>query len=334
MSLPPGQRITLTKRIGEALQQQDLPNIDLTLDTFEVPSAPPPEETWESQKYEYVLRRLVQAGGPILVELHAHLYPDAPDPSKERFDPEAAGAWREGYFRLFLSHTHPHKILAAAIKEVLADYGIDVFVAHDMIEPTREWQDEIETALGTCDALAALWTPDFIESRWCDQEVGIAMGRGRLIVAIRQGADPHGFIGKYQAVTGDTSGIGSGRTIARRILDALWASDMTRGLVARPAVVAYAKSISFEEARIHCKRVLQLGADEWSEDLVEMAEEAGKENRQLEEGLWLERGADYNKPIPQLLSAHLDSLLKRSPPPEPSDFQSASTGATEDNIPF
>ncbi len=50
------------------------------------------------------------------------------------------------------------------------------------------------------DALAAITTPDFIASRWCDQEVGVAIGRGKLVIPLRQGADPHGFMGKYQGM--------------------------------------------------------------------------------------------------------------------------------------
>ena len=80
---------------------------------------------------------------------------------------------------------------------MLETRGIHCFVAHIDIEPTREWQDEIESALETCDALAAYLTPDFVISRWCDQEVGFCVGRALPILPIRMGVDPHGFIAKY-----------------------------------------------------------------------------------------------------------------------------------------
>src|SRR5205823_2110310 len=44
--------------------------------------------------------------------------------------------------------------------------------------------------------------PDFCASKWCDQEVGFAIGAQKLVVPVRLGADPHGFIGKYQAISG------------------------------------------------------------------------------------------------------------------------------------
>jgi hypothetical protein len=52
------------------------------------------------------------------------------------------------------------------------------------------------------DVLTELVTPDFISSRWCDQEVGVAVGRNKLIVPVRLGADPHGILGRYQGVAG------------------------------------------------------------------------------------------------------------------------------------
>ena len=109
--------------------------------------------------------------------------------------------WEEGHFRLFISHLTTAGGVAHNLKEALSAFNISCFVAHDDIEPTRHWQDEIEEALLSMDALAALLTPGFHESKWTDQEVGYAMGGGRLVLPIRHGVDPHGFIGKYQGYT-------------------------------------------------------------------------------------------------------------------------------------
>ena len=80
-------------------------------------------------------------------------------------------------------------------------FGISCFVAHSDIEPTRTWQKEIEKALFSMDVLIALMTEDFSDSNWTDQEIGVAIGRNVLILPIRMGADPYGFIGKYQAIS-------------------------------------------------------------------------------------------------------------------------------------
>lgn len=111
--------------------------------------------------------------------------------------------WPAGGFRLFVSHKSTIKSKATELKRELAAWGISCFVAHEDIHPTKKWQDEIENALFSMDALVALMDDDFHTSYWTDQEVGCAFGRGVPIVAvkIKMDADPYGFIGKFQALS-------------------------------------------------------------------------------------------------------------------------------------
>ena len=97
--------------------------------------------------------------------------PSTPSAQASRTDalPEPADLpsfWTPGFFRLFISHTSQNKLSAHNLKSTLAKYPVAAFVAHDDIEPTKEWQAEIERALRTADALAAIITPEFIGSRW------------------------------------------------------------------------------------------------------------------------------------------------------------------------
>lgn len=73
-------------------------------------------------------------------------------------------------------------------------------MAHDDIEPSLEWLNEIEKALHTMDSLVAVVEEGFIHSKWCDQEVGFAFGRGIDVFPLRNGADPYGFMGKIQGL--------------------------------------------------------------------------------------------------------------------------------------
>jgi hypothetical protein len=86
--------------------------------------------------------------------------------------------WPRDHFRLFLSHVSSFKIPTADLRKELLDFNVAGFVAHEDIEPSAEWQREIERALGEMDALVALLTTGFTESRWTSQEVGWAFGRG------------------------------------------------------------------------------------------------------------------------------------------------------------
>ena len=110
--------------------------------------------------------------------------------------------WEPNKYRVFLSHKSSVKVNTAALKESLSLFGISCFVAHEDIHPTKEWMDEIESALFSMDALVALMTDDFHNSDWTDQEVGVAMGRNVPIISVKLGKlNPYGFIGKFQALS-------------------------------------------------------------------------------------------------------------------------------------
>ena len=109
--------------------------------------------------------------------------------------------WEEGYFKLFISHLVKDKLIATQLKENLEPYAITCFVAHENIKPTREWQTEIEKALRSCDSLTALITKDFGLSKWTDQEIGFVYARNVFIIPVKMGADPYGFISKFQALS-------------------------------------------------------------------------------------------------------------------------------------
>jgi hypothetical protein len=110
--------------------------------------------------------------------------------------------WKQVLFRLFLSHVSAHKIPVAKLKTELELRGVSAFVAHEDIAPSLVWQNEIELALRSMHALAAVLTPDFHSSFWTDQEVGFALGRGILVVPICFGENPYGFLGKVQGLSG------------------------------------------------------------------------------------------------------------------------------------
>ena len=97
--------------------------------------------------------------------------------SEKEMSDAAERLWTNGYLRAFLSHKAEHKKEAAELKSSLTDFGISAFISNEDIEPTKEWQDEIELALSTQDVCVALLTKSG-NSKWTDQEIGIAIGRG------------------------------------------------------------------------------------------------------------------------------------------------------------
>lgn len=165
------------------------------------------------EDYEYCAAEVVDtiftADSSLIEEVIDHfdidLWYEQKDPQKYRrvFVPSAtpsADFWTNGYLRLFVSHLSSNKSRMSAMKARLAQWGVCAFIAHEDIEPSREWMHEVEAGLATMDILAALVEPGFRESEWCPQEVGYALGRKIDVIPLRGGLDPFGFFGKYQGI--------------------------------------------------------------------------------------------------------------------------------------
>ena len=104
------------------------------------------------------------------------------DDVASKFDPSAQSATNDDLWkpaaapRLFMSHLAARKEEVHDLSNMLKQFGFACFVAHDAIEPSREWRREIERALDSCDVLVAYVTPEFSASHWTDQEIGWALG--------------------------------------------------------------------------------------------------------------------------------------------------------------
>jgi len=302
MALAKGEKLNLINRIGAALANKPFSQIELTLDTFGIPDVDE-RDNWDGDD-GYTLLRLRWANDETLVELHAHLYADA----AIGIAPVAGGPWDEGYYKLFLSHTSANKALAKEIRDRLRLFGIDAFVAHEDIKPTKEWEEEIERALSTCDGMLAMVTPDFIESEFCDQEVGYAMGRGLLVVALMRGAKPYGFVSKWQGMPGDDEGDGAATRLGARIYEILVEHERSKTKMAAATVNRYVNSTSFENAKENTRRLLKIPKDLWTDAMVDQVEKAGSENTQIAEAFW---GTGR---VPKAVSRHLDQVLDRKEP--------------------
>ena len=153
--------------------------------------------------------------------------------------------WGEGSIRVFISHIAEYKLMAIELQERLTELGVASFVAHEDIEPTAEWQTEIERALFSMDIFVALLTEGFNESDWTDQEIGFALGRGAPIICISRGKRPYGFIAKYQAIQWGNK---SGEQVADEILGILLKREAFRDSAKNAFITAVATAYSFVRA--------------------------------------------------------------------------------------
>jgi len=85
---------------------------------------------------------------------------------------------------VFSSYHHEDRVLAGRIKEKLEATGFTAFLAHGDIEVAAEWRAEILKHLDSCLGLVAVVTEKFAVSPWTNQEVGIAIGKGKPIVSM------------------------------------------------------------------------------------------------------------------------------------------------------
>ncbi len=197
-------------------------------------------------------------------------------PRAKPADAEVKHIWSEGFFRLFLSHVSAHKAAVAKLKIELQFRGISAFVAHEDITPSLEWQNEIEMALRSMHALAALLTPDFHPSNWTDQEVGFALGKGVLVVPVRMGSDPYGFIGKVQGLSGSMD---QPARVASLLANTLLNHPSTHRHMRKGLASAFAAAKSYANA-ISLSKVIAVVTD-FAADEKAVIQRACKENDQV-----------------------------------------------------
>lgn len=191
-------------------------------------------------------------------------------------DLEVRRLWPDGQFRLFLSHLSADKLAVARLKAELQTFGITAFVAHEDIEPSLEWRNEIELGLRSMHALAALITPEFHGSNWTDQEIGWAFGRGVPVIPIRLGNDPYGFAGKFQGIPGSLE---QPAALAKSIVNTLITNRQTQGEMRRAAIKAFVVSRSFVQSQA-LRSVIVTIADFADEEKLEL-QKACVENSQI-----------------------------------------------------
>jgi len=174
-------------------------------------------------------------------------------PEKHISDNVLERIWKPASVHAFFSHKARHKTEAGKLKDELEKYGVSCFMAHKDIKPTKEWVQEIENALFSMDILIALMTEDFHDSTWTDQEVGVAVGRHVLIIPVKIGKDPYGFIGKYQALSGTWENISK---MAKAILGIVLEHPSTKGRIKRAVIHAFKNSPSYETSKHFVTEIL------------------------------------------------------------------------------
>ncbi|WP_375458349.1 toll/interleukin-1 receptor domain-containing protein [uncultured Enterovirga sp.] len=241
MPLSPSQRVKILTEVSKRLAAEEWPLVDLILTQFKLRT----DSDWNGEKVSYVVEMAKHADDETLNGLAEHFELPAAMPGTPSV--QHPSFWKEGTLKVFISHLSAHRKFTGELQEALSHYGITAFVAHKDIEPTYEWQTEIENGLATCDSLVALLHDDFHASNWTDQEIGFAMGRGIPVFAVRLGQDPYGFIGRFQAFNGSGK---APAALAIELFNAYRKNKQSQAAMQNVLISLLEKSGSFESARV------------------------------------------------------------------------------------
>lgn len=270
MPLDPSTRVNLIANIASQLESVSPPSADLNL-IFSQFDLPVPHQ-WGSDLYSHATSLLTDAEDEQLIGIARHLGIGV----DHEDDTESFTYWVQGQFRVFITHIASQSHLARQIQEGLRVHRISSFVAHEDIVPTSDWQDEIERALRSAHALVALLHKGFHESDWTDQEVGFMLGRDRLVVGVRLGIDPYGFIARSQAISGHG---GHATAIAAQLRRILCLNPRTRGEAAESLLQSLEYSRSYDHTRETMAIIEELGI--WDASWPERLRATVEENSQV-----------------------------------------------------
>ena len=273
MQLSTSDRVNLIKEISNRLSSENWSIVDLTLKAFGLNV----ENSWNGDVPSYIVSSIENAPSATLLEIASHLGYSVGTGEHHNIEPPF---WKKSRLRMFISHLAAHKLQASNLQQALNDRGISSFVAHEDIEPAKEWQVQIELALATCDILVALLHPEFHSSKWTDQEIGFCMGRGVPVFAVRLGQDPYGFIGRFQAFNGNGKEISK---VAEEIFEAVCKNKQTQSVMGNALVSIFEESDAFAVAKERIRYLETLNI--WEPNFAERILNAKKANSQIS-GSW------------------------------------------------
>lgn len=152
--------------------------------------------------------------------------------------------------KIFFSYSIKDKGQIVELKRDLEKLGFECFLAHEDINPSYEWQEEIYRNLLECNIFIPYISKNFKESDWTDQECGIAYTHSKLIIPLQvEELTPYGFINKFQGLK-----FNSKRSLSYKILKVIFNSKKF-GDLKEFFIEQFIKSKDFDSANKICKKL-------------------------------------------------------------------------------
>ena len=167
-----------------------------------------------------------------------------------------SGDKTESRVRAFISYAYQDRVYGGRAKNVLAEVGIEAFLAHEDLEVSEEWRDRILDELRQCKLFVPIFSERFLQSRWASQEVGFIVSRTDVVIAPLSIDDttPTGFVAHLQS-----RHVSSTANITRELLVEPLARKLPRTIL--PGLIRIAaRAGSFRDAEAKLRPLVPLFA--------------------------------------------------------------------------
>jgi hypothetical protein len=150
----------------------------------------------------------------------------------------------------FMSYQTEDRVIAASVSQLLGTLGIQAFMAHEHIEVSIQWRDEILRQIGLADLFVPILSQRYYASIWCKQESGIAAFRRMTIIPLSlDGSIPQGAISHIQS-----SLLQGGQATYQQILPGLASHDVSFAINVVTGLISASRS--FRSAEYHFQLIL------------------------------------------------------------------------------
>jgi nucleoside 2-deoxyribosyltransferase len=155
----------------------------------------------------------------------------------------------------FLAYHHDDNHLAGKVKQELERRGFSAFLAHEDIEPSATWREEILKHLKSCMALVAIVTKRFGDSSYANQEVGFVIGKGKPVISLNFSEGLPGFLESLQAIKTTEGNIVAAATKATKFVEGKDPATYIESVLKRTEEI---EDIALNEVKRH---ILRTGKD-------------------------------------------------------------------------
>jgi hypothetical protein len=94
-------------------------------------------------------------------------------------------------YKVFLSHSTRNQGLVISLANLLAKFGVEVFVAEWYLAPGERIDKKVLEQIEISDCVVVLLTQNGIRSNWAQQEIGYSLRCNKLVIPIvEKGIDP------------------------------------------------------------------------------------------------------------------------------------------------